>query len=669
MIHSALYKNSWTDAENADADKLPGPIIIFGASGFIGANLFFALKQRRNDVFACSRNVDRSWRLAGMDPSSLIACDITKIEEVKQIVNNIRPQTVFNLSAYGGYARQNDPDKIHATNYFGTLNLLRALSEIGSASFVQAGSSSEYGLNCLNSDETFELIPNSDYAVSKVGAGHLVKYFGRIHGYPCLNLRMYSVYGPWEERDRLIPNLIRYGLEGKYTNFANKDISRDFVYIDDCTHALVRAALYGCMAIPGSSVNICTGVKTTLEDISAVAQKVFGIKDRPKFGTMANRKWDLADWYGNPAFAKIHLKWASRHTFEEGLRKTVQWEKEAIQKLKYVSVPVKSKKISVILACYKDEEAIPVMFERLTKVFREASYDYELIFVNDCSPAKDEAAIYQLCLKDSHVIGISHSRNFGSQSAFISGMEIAKGDAVIVMDGDGQDPPELIPEFIAKWEEGYEVVYGTREKRKAPLHMQLFYKAFYRLFRKISNIDIPLDAGDFSLIDKKAFGYLLKFPERDIFLRGLRAWIGFKQTGVPYTRPERLFGKSTNSLFRNFWWAKKGIFSFSTKPLQFIQTLGMIMFATTFLLSIFYLINYFINPPEGARGIPTVIFLILGLGGIQLISISILGDYIGKIIEEVKSRPKFIRTKIFFNGIEYSELEDYKKINSSADKK
>jgi polyisoprenyl-phosphate glycosyltransferase len=661
MIDSVIYKNTWRSEEIEEVNKLSGPVLIVGASGFIGANLFFALNQSRNDIFACSRNPQKSWRFSGVDSNRLINSDITNYEHIKRTINNLRPQTVFNLSAYGAYARQADTEKIHQTNYIGTLNLIRALSETGCSAFVQAGTSSEYGLNCKFPDEAAELIPNSDYAVTKVGAGYLIKYYGRVHGFPCVNLRLYSVYGPWEERDRLIPTLITNGLKGKYPNLVNKEISRDFIYIDDCTNALVKAATIACKNDPGISLNIASGVKTTLEEVALIAKEVFDIKEDPLFGTMANRKWDLSQWYGNPELAKKLIGWQFKTRFEDGLRLTAAWEQEAETKLKYITVPLKEKKISVILACYKDEQSIPVLFERLTAVFQESSYDYEIIFVNDCSPFKDEALIYQLCQKDNHVIGISHSRNFGSQSAFISGMEIATGDAVVVMDGDGQDPPEIIKDFILKWEEGYDIVYGRRIKRKAPFYMQVLYKGFYRLFKKISDIEIPVDAGDFSLIDRKAVGYLLKFPEKDIFLRGLRAWIGFKQVGVPYIRPERLFGRTTNSFFKNIWWAKKGIFSFSTKPLQYIQAIGVAVFIATLVLSVFYIINYFINPPQGARGITTIIFLMLGLGGIQLISISVLGDYIGKIIEEVKNRPKFIRTKIFYNGAEYSDHEEFKK--------
>ena len=662
MMDSILYKNTWESEEIEEAGKLSGPVLIVGASGFIGANLFFTLSQFRKDVFACSRNPQKSWRLSGVDSKSLINTDITNYDQIKKTVNDLRPQTVFNLSAYGAYARQADTEKIHQTNYFGTLNLIRALSETGCSAFVQAGSSSEYGLNCNFSDETSELIPNSDYAVTKVSAGYLIKYYGRVHGFPCINLRLYSVYGPWEERDRLIPVLITNGLKGKYPHLVNKEISRDFIYIDDCTYALVKAATIACKNYPGESINIASGVKTTLETAAFTAKNIFNITEDPDFGSMANRKWDLPQWYGNPELAKKLMGWTFKKQFNEGLRLTIAWEREAETKLKYVTVPLKEKKISAIIACYKDEQSIPVLFERLTTVFQKSFYDYEIIFVNDCSPFMDEAIIYQLCLNDNHVIGISHSRNFGSQSAFISGMEIASGDAVVVLDGDGQDPPEIIKDFILKWEEGYDIVYGQRIKRKAPLYMQVLYKWFYRLFKNISDIDIPVDAGDFSLIDRKAVGYLLQFPEKDIFLRGLRAWIGFRQVGVPYIRPERLFGSTTNSFLKNIWWAKKGIFSFSTKPLQYIQAIGVAIFIGTLGLSIFYIINYLIKPPQDAKGITTIITIMLGLGGVQLISISLLGDYIGKIIEEVKNRPKYIRDKIIYNSKIYSAPKDINKV-------
>ena len=661
------WTDTWGETEKQDALKLKGPIFIIGASGFIGANLFNSLRALRNDVYACSRNPQKSWRLTGIDAEFLLNIDITESEKIKEIINEYRPATVFNLSAYGAYSRQSDAEKIHQTNYIGTLNILKSISEVGCSAYVHTGSSSEYGLNCSSPQETDELIPNSDYAVSKVSASFLIKYYGKILNFPAVNLRLYSIYGPWEERDRLIPSLITNCLAKKYPHFASKSISRDFVYVDDCTNAIVKAALTVCVTNPGISLNICSGIKTTIEDLASISQKIFEINEPPTFNSMQNRKWDLSDWYGDPRFAEEKIGWKARTSLTEGLKLNTQWEKEFQSKTQYVSIPQKEKKISAIVTCYKDNQAIPIMYSRLTEVFKKSQYEYEIIFVNDSSPYNDEEIIAQLCFQDNHVIGISHSRNFGSQSAFVSGMEIASGDAVVLMDGDGQDPPEIITQFIAKWEEGYDVVFGVRVKREAPFYMQILYKLFYRVFRNLSEIKIPVDAGDFSLIDKKVVHYLTQFSEKDIFLRGLRAWVGFKQIGVSYVRPERLFGISTNSFSKNIWWAKKGIFSFSKKPLQFIQTLGILVFFLTILLSIFYIVEYFINPPTNAHGIPTVILIMLGLGGIQLISISVIGDYMGKVVDEVKNRPKFIRNKIMYNGKTYNDepkiMELLKKIN------
>lgn len=306
----------------------------------------------------------------------------------------------------------------------------------------------------------------------------------------------------------------------------------------------------------------------------------------------------------------------------------------------------KKKKISAIIACYKDAQAILFMYQRLTKVFKKIGVQYEIIFVNDGSPDNTEEVLKKLTQKDAHVIAINHARNFSSQMAFTSGMDLSTGDAIVFLDGDLQDPPEMIEKFYRKWQEGYEVVYGIRVKREAPLLMAVAYKLFYRLFDKLSYIKMPLDAGDFSLIDRKVVSALKQFPERDRFLRGLRAWVGFNQTGIPYVRPERMFGKTTNSLLKNFQWATKGIFSFSYVPLQLMTLLSLFVFIIAVLGMIVQIILRFLLPDTPA-GITTVLIVILFIGSIQLLGMSILGEYIGKIFEEVKHRPKYIIKSIY----------------------
>lgn len=665
MKHAELLtQDIWGPKEIEEAKSLEGPILLVGASGFIGAKMYYSLRNIRPDVYVISKRARQSWRLSMADKDRLSDVDILHYEALSTYITALQPKTVFNFSAYGAYARQEDSEKIHQTNYIGVLNLIKALREVGCSAFVQAGSSSEYGLNSAGAKETDELIPNSDYSVSKIGASYLVEYYGRFFNFPGVNLRLYSAYGPFEERDRLIPALIKQGIKGGYPKFVNKEIARDFIYVDDCTNAFVKAALTACRDNPGVSVNVASGKQTTLEDVALTARKVFKIKDKPEFGVMPDRKWDLKKWFGDTAFAKKTIGWQAKTSFEDGLKLSIAWEKKADELLKYVATPQKEAKITAIFACYKDNESIPVMYERTTKVLRETGYDYEIIFVNDRSPYNDEEVVRELSAKDTHVIGISHSRNFGSQSAFVSGMGVASGDAVVLMDGDGQDPPELIPKFIEEWQKGNDIVYGVRVRREAPLYMQMFYKLFYRVFKNVSDIAIPVDAGDFSLIDRKAVNHMLEFSEKDIFLRGLRAWVGFTQTGVPYQRPERLFGRSTNNFQKNIWWAKKGIFSFSSQPLNYIQNIGLTFFAITLALGAYYLVNYFTNPPQGAAGITTIIMLVLIIGSVQLISLSIIGDYIGKIVEEVKNRPKFIRDKILYGGQVYDKDQDIAKIIS-----
>ena len=233
-----------------------------------------------------------------------------------------------------------------------------------------------------------------------------------------------------------------------------------------------------------------------------------------------------------------------------------------------MSDSTRKKKLSAIIACYRDAPAVPVMHERLTAVFCKLGVDYEIIFVNDRSPDNAAEVLAELAARDRHVTVVNHTRNFGSQNAFTSGMQIATGDAVILLDGDLQDPPELIEPFYQKWLDGYDVVYGVRAKREASRFMQFAYKLFYRAFRASSYVPIPLDAGDFSLMDRRVVNALNALPENNRFLRGLRSWVGFRQTGVPYVRPERPFGRTTNSLLRNLGWARKAIFSFSYAPLD-----------------------------------------------------------------------------------------------------
>jgi polyisoprenyl-phosphate glycosyltransferase len=300
------------------------------------------------------------------------------------------------------------------------------------------------------------------------------------------------------------------------------------------------------------------------------------------------------------------------------------------------------RKISAIVACYRDAPAVPIMYERLTKVFGKLGVEYEIIFVNDASPDNAREILTELARRDSRVVVVNHTRNFGSQNAFTSGMRLATGDAVVLLDGDLQDPPELIEQFCEKWREGYDVVYGVRVKREATNFLRVAYKGFYRVFRAASYVPIPLDAGDFSLLDRRVVDALNSLPENNRFLRGLRAWVGFKQTGVPYVRPERMFGATTNNLMRNLGWARRGILSFSYAPLDLIVWLALGTVTVSFVAMVVQIGLRLLMPDVAPRGLSTVIVLILFLGGIQLLCLAIVGSYLAHIYDEVKRRPPYI---------------------------
>ena len=494
--------------QNLDKEilALKGPIFIFGASGFIGANILETILKHRKDCYAITHEIKRAWRLKllNLNPENILFCDILFKNSVNQIFEKYKPKTVFNLAAYGAYSKQNQNNLIYETNLLGTLNILEECVKGGIRSYVHAGSSSEYGFNCENSKESDELIPNSHYSVSKISASYLLKFYAKIHELPCLNLRLYSVYGPWEEPDRLIPVLIDHAKQQKFPPLVSPDISRDFIYTEDCTNAFIKAALHLSPSFYGESVNIGTGKKTTIRELVETTIQLFNLSIKPEWGSMPDRKWDLQNWYGNYDKAKALFHWEPVTPLSEGLLKTSQWQDQHDYHssiLPAFSAPKKITKISCVIACYKDAQAIPYMYDRLVKMFTELKTRYEIIFVNDSSPDDTEKILNVICQKDANVIAITHSRNFGSQSAFLSGMEISTGDAVVLLDGDLQDPPELIPEFYKKWLDGFDVVYGRRIKREASHLMNMSYKLFYKIFSNLSYIKIPRDAGDFSLMD------------------------------------------------------------------------------------------------------------------------------------------------------------------------
>jgi polyisoprenyl-phosphate glycosyltransferase len=608
----------------------------------------------RPDVFGTASR-DPAWRLAQCGEDHVITVDLLARGNITSLLDRVQPGTVFDCVAYGAYSFEQDAERMYQTNIVFKQELIEQLIQRGTHCYIHAGSSSEYGADSAGPDEVIAPTPNSHYAVTKNAAASLIYFSGRHRGLRCANLRLYSVYGPLEDRSRLIPTLVASAAEGGLPPFVDPETSRDFVYVDDVTRAFLRAAIALRPEHYGHSFNVGTGHKTTIWDLAYLAKTQFKLDAEPQFSTMPGRAWDVTDWYANPARAGSVLDWRAEVTLNDGLALTAQWYATLEDVRMYERASKKraldrAYSVTAVIACYKDGQAIPVMAERLEQMFVKLNVDYEIIFVNDGSPDDSEEVIRQISAANPHVLGISHSRNFGSQAAFRSGMQLAAKNAVVLMDGDLQDPPELIPEFIAKWREGFDVVYGVRVKREAVWYMQIAYKAFYRIFDYFSSVPIPHDAGDFSLIDRRVVKWLITCEERDLFLRGLRAYVGFRQTGVPYVRPERKFGRSTNNLMKNFGWAKKGILSFSRTPLDLLTFCGIGLVMVSAFLGFVQLLVRIFFPELAPHGITTVVLLIMFFGSFTIFAISLIGEYIAKIFEEVKARPTYIRRHLIRAG-------------------
>lgn len=305
------------------------------------------------------------------------------------------------------------------------------------------------------------------------------------------------------------------------------------------------------------------------------------------------------------------------------------------------------KKISVVIPMYFEEEVAKECYNRTKNVLEKLNqYDYEIVFINDGSKDKTLEILEEIAKEDKKVKVISFSRNFGHQAAVTAGLKYTTGDAVVIMDADMQDPPEVIENMINLWEQGNEVIYAKRKTRKGETKFKLFTaKMFYKVLNGLSDVEIPKDTGDFRLADRKVVDVINSLPEHNKFLRGLFSWVGFKQVPLEYERQERVAGKTKYPLKKMLKLASDGITSFSTKPLKILGILGFISVCVSIIILIYALISYIFNLNQLTAGWTSLMVTITFLGGMQLLSIWLISEYIGKIYDESKGRPEYIIDK------------------------
>lgn len=307
-----------------------------------------------------------------------------------------------------------------------------------------------------------------------------------------------------------------------------------------------------------------------------------------------------------------------------------------------MSTPLERPTLSVVAPVFNEEAILHELYRRLSEVLDGAGLDWELVLINDGSRDRSPEIMRELHAADSRVKVINFARNFGHQVAITAGADYATGEAVVIIDADLQDPPEVILDLLAKWREGYEVVYAVRSERKGETFFKEFTaKAFYRIIYKITDINIPMDTGDFRLMDHKVVEALRTMREKHRFMRGMSVWVGFKQTGVHYVRAERYAGVTKYPLKKMLKFALDGITSFSYFPLQVATYIGFVSAALA-VLGILVTIILRLTGSHAFYGQATTLVAVLFLGGVQLISLGIIGEYLGRIYDEVKGRPLYI---------------------------
>jgi glycosyltransferase involved in cell wall biosynthesis len=308
--------------------------------------------------------------------------------------------------------------------------------------------------------------------------------------------------------------------------------------------------------------------------------------------------------------------------------------------------------LSIIVPCFNEEAVLAETHRRLTSVLDDLKpITYEVIYVDDGSRDRTAEMLREFQSSDARVRVLLLSRNFGHQMAVTAGLADAGGDAVVVIDADLQDPPEIIPEMIARWSDGYDVVYGLRTDRSGETTFKLWTaKIFYYLLNYVSRVHIPPDVGDFRLMDRRIVAALLAMPERDRFLRGMISWIGYKQVAVLYEREPRFAGSSKYPLFKMLRFAVDGVLSFSFAPLRVATWMGFIAMLMAF-AGIVYAVLLRLYTTDWVRGWASIFVAVLFMGGVQLVTIGIIGEYIGRIYEEVKQRPLyFVQERLGFKN-------------------
>jgi glycosyltransferase involved in cell wall biosynthesis len=467
-------------------------------------------------------------------------------------------------------------------------------------------------------------VAHTPYVQHKIRMENLIRNSGRSF----LILRLPQLLALSDTDSSLISYLVSSIANQKHFELW-KNAKKNVIDIDD-VHAIVGALLDN-RKYTNKIINIASPQQISASDLVHHIENFLGVKANYSHVEKGSA-FDIEISEIKPIIRDLSLDFDGKY-IESSLRKYFSH---------YLLPP---KTISVIVPTYNEWEGIDEFYRRTKNVLKllQPRFAHEIIFVDDFSTDNTAQKLQLLAEKDPSVKLISFSRNFGNQIAITAGIDFCRGDLAVIIDDDLQDPPEVILNFIAKWDQGYKVVYGVRPIREGvnPI-FKLLAKSYYRLIGKLSETDIPTDTGDFRLVDRVAIDALKSMRERGRYYRGMVAWVGFSQIGVVYERDKRFAGKSTFSFSKYINFAITGLTSFTDKPLYFSAMAGFFFTVFSFLLAITLVVNRMVDPSVTIRGWTSLMVIVLFFGGVQLLSIGIVGVYISKIYRETKGRPLYI---------------------------
>ena len=620
--------------------------LVTGATGFVGRHLVATLLRQGEEVHLLVRAGSSRRRASDLPGVPVWHEHDGTTENMLRIMERVMPDTVFHLASLvaAQHRSENVSPLIESNVLLGT-QLLEAMTRVGVSCLVNTGTfwqhfeSREYNPVCL-------------YAATKQAFEDILRFYAESSPLRALTLKLFDVYGPGDDRNKLFSLLRDAATSGTVLSMTPGDQQMDLVYVDDVLRAFLHAGeLLRTEAgnVRGKSYAVSSGQRHSLKEVVSVYERVTGKSLDIRWGGRPYRAREvMVPWRGEalPGWrAKVNLEQGINLTLSQNAIQLTEPELSASDKSQPQEVTADAKPgkklLSLVIPAFNEEDNVEPLYNSIVPIMERLSdrYNFELIFTDNHSTDQTFQKLGSLARRDERVRVVRFSRNFGYQRSIYTGYVHAKGDAVIQLDCDQQDPPELILEFVRQWEAGYQVVYGVRRSRKEGWWINNIRKCFYRLIDLLSEIPLPRDAGDFRLIDRRVVDELKKINDYQPYLRGTIASLGFNQIGIPYDRAERVRGETKFSFHELIILAVDGILNHSLLPLRVATYTGLAISALTFLGILIYAAAKLLLEKDWPAGFTTIAVLILSSISLNALFLGVIGEYLGRIFQQVKGRP------------------------------